>query len=505
MKARCSVVVPVHGREALTKRCLESVMEARPVALDEVIVVDDGSTGATRDVVDALGEGIRYVRLSSNSGFAVACNAGARAARSVDFLVFLNNDTVADPGWLDTLVAYAVNQDADIVGPKLLYPNDTVQHAGVVICQDGLPRNLYAGFPADHRAVSRSRRLQAVTGACMLVRRPLFEEMHGFDAGFRNCMEDVDFCLRAGRNGAIAHYCADATLHHLESASRGRSAADAAAAVRRFRERWRGQVRPDDVDVYLKDGLITIGYDTLYPVQFDVAPELAALRTRHRRDAVERLLTEQTRRCADLLHETVRLTVQLAGERFQRSRNGSAVPPGIPASDALFDDFDALESQLYGLQLALADHDSRLGEILPSKQLAYRALVREVRDAVEHAVPPGSGLAVISRGDDSLLELGDRLAWHFPADADGAYLGYYPASGEEALEWLLESARRGADYLVVPDTSRWWLAQYSEFGGYLKRLSEVTPRNESCSIYRLETEDDADGRPTRDVSLAYGR
>src|SRR5439155_17167350 len=103
-----------------------------------------------------------------NGGFAAACNDGVAAAEG-DELVFLNNDTIPTKGWLDAMLAYAKDRPrVAVVGSKLLFPNDTVQHAGVIICQDGNPRHLYTGFPADHPAVNRSRRLQAVTAACML-------------------------------------------------------------------------------------------------------------------------------------------------------------------------------------------------------------------------------------------------------------------------------------------------------------------------------------------------
>src|SRR6185295_9859186 len=131
-------------------------------------------------------EAVRTLRRDHNGGFAVACNDGAAAARG-ELLVFLNNDTEPRPGWLDALVEHAdAHAEAAAVGAKLLFPDDTVQHAGVVICQDGRPRHLYAGFPADHPAVEKPRAFQAVTAACMLVRRDAFDRAGGFDQDFRN-------------------------------------------------------------------------------------------------------------------------------------------------------------------------------------------------------------------------------------------------------------------------------------------------------------------------------
>ena len=171
MSASVSIVVPVHNRAALTATCLDAALGGSGAAC-EVIVVDDASTDSTPEVLSGYGDAIEVVRLPSNAGYASACNEGALAAGG-DLLVFLNNDTEPREGWVEALISHAAEHtSAAVVGAKLVYPTGAVQHAGVVIGQDGYPHNLYAGFPADHPAVNRSRRLQAVTGACMLVRRP---------------------------------------------------------------------------------------------------------------------------------------------------------------------------------------------------------------------------------------------------------------------------------------------------------------------------------------------
>src|SRR5258706_12240983 len=163
---RCSIIMPVYNQAALTRGCLESLGEGD----FEIIVVDDASSDETPGILSSL-SGIRTVTHSVNQGFAVSCNNGAAVA-SGEFLVFLNNDTVPRPGWLEALVDYAdTHPQASVIGSKLLYPDNTVQHAGVVICQDQYPRHIYTGFPAEHPAVNKSRAFQIVTAACMLVRR----------------------------------------------------------------------------------------------------------------------------------------------------------------------------------------------------------------------------------------------------------------------------------------------------------------------------------------------
>jgi GT2 family glycosyltransferase len=492
---RCSIVVPVHNHVALTKRCLESILECTPDTAHELIVVDDGSADRTDVALGTLGESARFVRLRANSGFATACNTGASTAASTEFLLFLNNDTVARPGWLDTMVEYATTRHVDVVGAKLLFPNDTIQHAGVAICQDGFPRNLYSGFRADHPAASHSRALRAVTGACMLVRRPVFEATGGFDAAFRNCLEDVDFCLRAHGQGATIHYCADAVLYHLESTSRGRRSHDADAAARLFRDRWLGRVPPDDFEIYLEDGLIDVAYDGLYPARLTVSSELATLDP-GRGPSVERQLASRSRQAADLLYETVRLTARLAEAPLEPSSGlESSVSGSSKELTTICARIDEIEAEIYEVQREL----DRLGtgpsggDNLASDYLGYRGLVRDVRKAVDRVVPRDATIAVISRGDDMLLDVETRSAWHFPARPDGRYLGYYPASGEEALEWLLDIQARGVEYLVVPDTSKWWLTRYAHLGSYLARCEEIADAEPACWIYRLR----GDGGYTR--------
>ena len=142
--------------------------------------------------------------------FAGACNAGAAAAGGSDYLVFLNNDTIPLAGWLDALVAEAESDESvAAVGARLLYPNGQVQHAGVVIGQDGWPHHLYAGFPGEHPAVTRKKDITAVTAACLLVRRSEFAALGGHPMTFRPDELGIDTREPAGD---VAHilsgYCA---------------------------------------------------------------------------------------------------------------------------------------------------------------------------------------------------------------------------------------------------------------------------------------------------------
>jgi GT2 family glycosyltransferase len=259
---RCRVVIPVLDRANFTRACLDAVVRTIP-DWTEVVVVDDGSTDDTPQLLAGFGPRVAVIRHDRPAGFAAACNRGAAGA-STDHVVFLNNDTIPEPGWLDALArAAARHPEAGVFGAKLLYPDRSVQHAGMAVGQNRHPCHLYAGFPADHPAVNRPREFRMVTGACVLVRRPLFDRLGGFDTGYLNGYEDVDLCLRARAAGHAVRYCPAAVVVHLESATRGASPDRAErdrANWKRFRDRWREELVPDDLAYYQDDGLIQFSY-----------------------------------------------------------------------------------------------------------------------------------------------------------------------------------------------------------------------------------------------------
>jgi GT2 family glycosyltransferase len=481
-----SIVVPVHGREELTRACLDALLAA-PLPRCEVIVVDDASGDSTPELLDSYGEAIRRVALTENSGYAAACNEGAALARGSS-LLFLNNDIQPHAGWLQTLLAYAERvPEAAAVGAKLLYLNGTVQHAGVAFGQDGYPHNLYAGLPAAHPAVNRSRRLQAVTGACMYVRRDAFERVGGFDRGFLNSLEDVDLCLRIGEVGGEVHYCHDAVLTHLESASRGRRDRFE-QSVALYRERWRDRVRRDDLALYVEDGLLAFEYPEAFPLRLSVSPYLASV-DNEREAVVERRLEAYAGQVSDLLAEVVRLTTAL----------GAAPSAGAPPSaedakplrgldhERFLRDANRLEDEVRELQLRLEQASpAGPGESPPlaSDRLGYRRLVERIRAEIEESVPEGASVLVVSRGDRALVELADRVGGHFPQSPDGGYLGHHPGDSAEAVAQLEKLRAGGAEYLVLPSTAFWWLEHYGGFAEHLRERYPVVALG-ACAIYGL--------------------
>ena len=178
------------------------------------------------------------------------------------------------------------------------------------------PHHIYAGFRADHPAVSKSREFQVVTGACALIRRALFDEVGGFDADFVNGYEDMDLCLRLRRLGYGVHYCHESVVDHLESATRDHAFDQQNHEL--FLERWAEVVHQDDVQYYLEDGLIDITYWDQFPALLWVSPHLAVV-DRERANASERLLAKRSQQVFDALKENTRLRIELL-EAEQQAR-----------------------------------------------------------------------------------------------------------------------------------------------------------------------------------------
>jgi GT2 family glycosyltransferase len=218
---RVSIVIPVYNKAELTHQCLELLRKHTTETAYEVIVVDNASTDGTEALLcdqEAAGH-VRYVRNEENRGFGRACNQGAALARG-EFLLLLNNDTIPLPGWLEALVE---TMDADptigVVGSRLLYPNETIQHAGMVFTPAGRLEHVHRGAARDAAEVLEARDFPCVTGACLMLRRDLFARLGGFDDRFFFYLEDVDLCLRVWEAGLRVHYCPASVVYHYENAS----------------------------------------------------------------------------------------------------------------------------------------------------------------------------------------------------------------------------------------------------------------------------------------------
>lgn len=248
-----SIIIPLFNQAHLTKACVEAV---RATSGDpsryELILLDNGSDDWTPEYLNTISGSATVLTNSVNTGFAKGCNRAAKAARG-ELLVFLNNDTVPQAGWLDAMLYAKEKDNADIVGAKLLYPDGRIQHAGVAFKSNGIGYHMFKGFPGDAPAVNKKRFMQCITAACMLVSKQLFSELGGFDEQFCNGFEDMDFCLRAGQAGKRVLYTPDAAVIHLEAQSEGRKRHDF-ENMQRFLTRWQGRVVCDEGELHAAGG-----------------------------------------------------------------------------------------------------------------------------------------------------------------------------------------------------------------------------------------------------------
>jgi GT2 family glycosyltransferase/glycosyltransferase involved in cell wall biosynthesis len=216
-----SLVIPVYDQFAHTLACLRALAAHPPATPFEVIVVDDGCSDET---VDALPQviGVRHHRRVRNGGFIAASNDGASLARG-DYLIFLNNDTIPQPGWLEALLGtFAAERDAGIVGAQLLYPDGRLQEAGGVVFADGSGWN-YGRFesPEDPR-FAYLRECDYASGAAIAIPRALFAELGGFDTRYAPAYyEDTDLAFAVRAAGHRVLYQPASRVVHVEGGTAG--------------------------------------------------------------------------------------------------------------------------------------------------------------------------------------------------------------------------------------------------------------------------------------------
>ena len=213
---KASVIILAWNGVEYLDTCLKAVLTQEYPDF-EVIVVDNGSTDGSPDLVAEQFSQVRLIRNDQNLGFAVGNNVGLRVATG-DVLVLLNQDTVVRPGWLGALVQILLTDPGvGIVGGKALYPDGTLQHAGGQVDERGDSRH-YGYRQQDVGRFDEARDVDFVTGATLALTRQVFEAVGGLDEGFTPAyFEDVDWCYRVRRAGFRVVYVPQAVLVHSES------------------------------------------------------------------------------------------------------------------------------------------------------------------------------------------------------------------------------------------------------------------------------------------------
>jgi GT2 family glycosyltransferase len=226
---KVSVLIPSTGRHDLIGPCIDGLRRRTSYkALEIIVSLADNASQRTREDrvrhLDLAQEVDVVLSADGSFNFSRCINAAARAA-SGRLLLLLNDDIeVLHPDWLEIMVGHVLDDGVGAVGPMLLFPNETIQHAGVLVSQVGA-QHLYRGRPFDTAGyVNRARipqDLSAVTGACLLVRREAFDAVKGLDEALPISYNDIDFCLRLRSAGQRVVYVPDSVLYHHESASFG--------------------------------------------------------------------------------------------------------------------------------------------------------------------------------------------------------------------------------------------------------------------------------------------
>jgi GT2 family glycosyltransferase len=246
-----SIIMPFRDQAALTVACLASLDRDPGYPITEVVLIDNGSTEPETQALRqqlASRPATRVLEYPGPFNWSAINNMAAQTC-DTDMLLFLNNDIEASsPGWLHALVELGQRPDVGAVGARLLYPDGSVQHAGVVLGLGGVAGHLFAGMPAGEMGYFGwdliVKEYSAVTAACMLVRRAVFEELHGFDESYAVGFNDVDFCIRMRQAGYRILYTPHAKLIHYESVSRGLSGYQ--HDYQQFLRSWLQVLRIDD-------------------------------------------------------------------------------------------------------------------------------------------------------------------------------------------------------------------------------------------------------------------
>ena len=251
-REKVSIIICNKDEVPTLKKCVESILEKSSYNNYEIIIVENNSTDpktfAYYEQLEQRSDRIRVVRYEGAFNYSAVNNFGVRHAAGT-YLLLLNNDTeVITPDWIERMLGYCQCSDVGAVGAKLYYPNRLVQHCGVVVGVGGFAGHILTSTnPGDPGYMGRLQAvadISAVTAACMMIRRSVYEEVGGLDEDFRVALNDIDLCMKVREKGYLIVMHPGVELYHYESKSRGleqtlEKQQRFKTEIRRFRAKWR--------------------------------------------------------------------------------------------------------------------------------------------------------------------------------------------------------------------------------------------------------------------------
>ena len=261
---KISIIIPNKDHREDLDKCIRSIREKSTWANWEIIIVENNSeeaeTFAYYQTISETDRRIRTVRWEKGFDFSGICNFGADQAEG-EYILLLNNDIeVITPEWMEEMLMFAQRRDVGAVGAMLYYPDDTIQHAGVIIGLGDDANLRVAGHSHKYfkrggygyaSRLSIAQNLSAVTGACMMIRKEVYDQVKGLDPAFAVEFNDVDLCLRIREAGYLIVWTPYAELYHYESKSRGMNETEEQQTrhikeVLLFRSRWKRELQAGD-------------------------------------------------------------------------------------------------------------------------------------------------------------------------------------------------------------------------------------------------------------------
>lgn len=253
-----SILIPNKDHVNDLKKCIDSIISRTTYPDWEIVVIENNSTETqTFQYYEVIKHDarIRVVEWDGAFNYSAINNYGAKYAKG-EYILLLNNDTeVITPDWLEQMIMFAQRSDVGAVGAKLYYPDDTIQHAGVILGIGGVAGHSHKYYPRnDYGYMGRlilAQNLSAVTAACLLLRKSVWDEIGGLNEAFAVAFNDVDFCMRIREAGYLIVFTPFAELYHYESKSRGLEDTPEkqmrfAGEIQKFQSRWQAQLDMGD-------------------------------------------------------------------------------------------------------------------------------------------------------------------------------------------------------------------------------------------------------------------